>query len=37
MGYFKQDGVTVQAFAIKRTVKCYREIAKIPTFASLIE
>jgi 3-oxoacyl-[acyl-carrier-protein] synthase-3 len=29
MGYFKQDGATVQTFAIKRTVKCYREIAKI--------
>ncbi len=29
MGYFKQDGATVQTFAIKRTVKCYREIAKM--------
>ncbi len=29
MGYFKQDGATVQTFAIKRTVKCYSEIAKM--------
>ncbi|MFQ5675260.1 MAG: 3-oxoacyl-ACP synthase III family protein [bacterium] len=29
MSFFKQDGATVQSFAIKRTVKCYREIAEI--------
>jgi len=29
MSYFKQDGATVQTFAIKRTVKCYREIAEM--------
>ncbi len=26
MGFFNQEGATVQSFAIKRTVKCYREI-----------
>jgi len=26
MGHFTQDGPAVQAFAIKRTVKCYREV-----------
>ena len=26
MGFFGQEGATVQSFAIKRTVKCYREI-----------
>ena len=29
MSYFKQDGATIQTFAIKRTVKCYREIAEM--------
>ncbi len=28
MGFFGQEGATVQTFAIKRTVKCYREIVK---------
>ncbi len=28
MGFFGQEGATVQTFAIKRTVKCYREITK---------
>jgi len=26
MGFFSQEGATVQSFAIKRTVNCYREI-----------
>jgi len=26
MGFFDQEGATVQTFAIKRTIKCYREI-----------
>lgn len=28
VGHFTQEGATVQTFAIKRTVKCYREIEK---------
>ncbi len=28
MGYFEQEGATVQTFAIKRTVRCYNEIRK---------
>ena len=28
LGHFSQEGATVQTFAIKRTVKCYREIRK---------
>ncbi|MFQ5638890.1 MAG: 3-oxoacyl-ACP synthase III family protein [bacterium] len=27
LGHFRQEGATVQTFAIKRTVKCYREIS----------
>ncbi len=28
LGHFDQEGATVQTFAIKRTIKCYREIVK---------
>lgn len=28
MGYFAQEGATVQTFAIKRTISCYNEIRK---------
>jgi len=30
--HFKQEGATVQTFAIKRTIKCYREIASFEEY-----